>query len=202
MAHRDPALGQVCGALLICGSPNGSEYGAELLTSKDPEDVRLKRGMEMLKEGGYTGQTIVIMDPQDQPIMHRATQVLYAAMTKAGVNVELQTMDWATLVTRRTVKGSGANSWHLFQTMGGPLGPANPVFHVQMSASCDKAWFEGHSYSVKARWLAEDIQLRGAQVVVYIPFGQYVTPSAWRDNLDALLTVPETVVFWNIRRKR
>ena len=107
-ALGDPALGQVCGALLICGSPNGSEYGAELLTSKDPEDVRLKRGMEMLKEGGYTGQTIVIMDPQDQPIMHRATQVLYAAMTKAGVNVELQTMDWATLVTRRTVKGSGA----------------------------------------------------------------------------------------------
>jgi peptide/nickel transport system substrate-binding protein len=55
---------------------------------------------------------------------------------------------------------------------------------------------------VKARRLAEDIQLRGAQVVVYIPFGQCVTPSAWRDNLDGLLTVPETVVFWNIRRKR
>jgi peptide/nickel transport system substrate-binding protein len=212
----DPALGQVCGALLICGSPNGSEYGAELLTSSDPEDVRLKRGMEMLKQGGYTGQTIVILDPQDQPIMHRATQVLYAAMKKAGVNVELQTMDWATLVTRRTVKGSGANSWHLFQTMGGPLGPANPVFHVQMSASCDKAWFGWpcdaelerlraawirETDPVKARWLAEDIQLRGAQVVVYIPFGQYLTPSAWRDNLDGLLTVPETVVFWNIRRK-
>ena len=32
-ALGDPALGQVCGALLICGSPNGSEYGAELLTS-------------------------------------------------------------------------------------------------------------------------------------------------------------------------
>jgi peptide/nickel transport system substrate-binding protein len=100
--------------------------------------------------------------------------------------------------------------------MGGPLGPANPVFHVQMSASCDKAWFGWpcdaelerlraawirETDPVKARWLAEDIQLRGAQVVVYIPFGQYVTPSAWRDNLEALLTVPETVVFWNIRRK-
>ena len=212
----DPALGQVCGALLVCGSPNGSEYGSELLTSTEPEGVRLKRGMEMLKQGGYTGQKIVIMDPQDQPIMHRATQVLAATMQKAGVNVDLQTMDWATLVTRRTVKGSGPNSWHLFQTMGGPLGPANPVFHVQMSASCDKAWFGWpcdaelerlraawirETDPVKARWLAEDIQLRGAQVVVYIPFGQYLTPSAWRDNLDGLLTVPETVVFWNVRRK-
>jgi peptide/nickel transport system substrate-binding protein len=212
----DPALGQVCGALLICGSPNGSEYGAELLISKDPEDVRLKRGMEMLKAGGYTGQKIVLLDPQDQPIMHGAMQVLHAAMKKAGVNVDMQTMDWATLVTRRAVRGSGANSWHIFMTTGGPLGPANPVFHVQMSASCDKAWFGWpcdaelerlraawirETDPTRARWLVEQIQLRGAQVVVYIPFGQYLTPSAWRDNLQGLLKVPETVVFWNIDRK-
>ena len=137
----DPALGQVCGALLVCGSPNGSEYGVRIAHVDGARRRAPKRGMEMLKQGGYTGQKIVIMDPQDQPIMHRATQVLAATMQKAGVNVDLQTMDWATLVTRRTVKGSGPNSWHLFQTMGGPLGPANPVFHVQMSASCDKAWF-------------------------------------------------------------
>jgi ABC-type transport system substrate-binding protein len=54
---------------------------------------------------------------------------------------------------------------------------------------------------VKARWLAEDIQLRGMQIVVYIPFGQYLAPSAWRDSLQGLLQVPETVVFWNITKK-
>ena len=212
----DSKLGQVCGALLICGSPNGSEYGSELLISKEPEEVRLKRGMEMLKEGGYKGEKIVILDPQDQPVMHGASQVLFATMKKAGVNVELQTMDWGTLVSRRAVRGPGPNSWHLFQTMGGPLGPANPVFHVQMSAACDKAWFGWpcdaelerlraawirETDPEKARWLAEDIQLRGAQIVVYIPFGQYLTPSAWRDDLDGLLRVPETVVFWNVKRK-
>lgn len=212
----DPALGQVCGALLICGSPNGSEYGAELLISNEPEAVRLKRGMEMLKEGGYKGEKIVLLDPADQPIMHGASQVLFGAMKKAGVNIEMQTMDWATVVSRRAVKGPVANGWHLFMTMGGPLGPANPVFHVQMSGACDKAWFGWpcdaelerlrgawirETDPVKARWLAENIQLRGAQVVVYIPFGQYVAPSAYRDSLDGLLRVPETVVFWNIKRK-
>ena len=212
----DPALGQVCGALLICGSPNGSEYGAEMLISTEPEAVRLKRGMEMLTAGGYKGEKIVLMEPQDQPIMHGASQVLFAAMKKAGVNVEMQTMDWATLVSRRAVKGPGANSWHLFMTTGGPLGPSNPVFHVQMSASCDKAWFGWpcdaelerlrgawirETDPVKARWLVEQIQLRGAQIVVYIPYGQYIAPSAYRDNLDGLLKVPETVVFWNVKRK-
>ena len=187
-----------------------------MLTSNEPEDVRLKRGMEMLKAGGYKGEKIVVLDPSDQPIMNRATQVLVAGMRKAGVNVEMQTMDWATVVSRRAVRGPVANGWHIFLTMGGPLGPANPVFHVQMSAACDKAWFGWpcdaelerlraawirETDPIKARWLVENIQLRGAQIVVYVPFGQYLSPSAWRDNLDGMLTVPETVVFWNVAKK-
>ena len=215
-ALGDEKLGQVCGALLICGSPNGSEHGAEMLLSTEPEAIRLKRGMEMLRAGGYNGEKIVILDPSDQPIMNRATQVLVAGMRKAGVNVEMQTMDWATVVSRRAVRGPGANGWHIFLTMGGPLGPANPVFHVQMSAACDKAWFGWpcdaelerlraawirETDPLRARWLVENIQLRGAQVVVYVPFGQYLSPAAWRDNLDGLLTVPETVVFWNVAKR-
>ena len=54
---------------------------------------------------------------------------------------------------------------------------------------------------VKARWLAEDIQLRGMQIVVYVPFGQYLQSAAWRDNLEGLLNVPETVVFWNVSKR-
>ncbi|MCW3475535.1 ABC transporter substrate-binding protein [Limobrevibacterium gyesilva] len=212
----DPALGQVCGALLVCGSPNGSEYGAELLVSKDPTETRLKRGMEMLRAAGYNGEKIIILDPQDQPIQHGATQVLADAMRKAGVNVDMQTMDWATLVTRRTNKAPGANGWHIFLTTGGPLGPANPAFHIQMSGGCDKAFFGWpcdpemerlraawvrETDPVKARWLAESIQLRGMQITVYLPFGQYLLPAAWRDNVQGLLRVPETVVFWNVAKK-
>jgi len=211
----DPKLGQVCGALLICGSPNGSEYGAELLISNDPEDVRLKRGMAMLREAGYNGEPIVILHPQDQPIQNAATQVMAAAMRKAGVNVDLQTMDWATLVTRRTSKEPGAKGWHIFQTTGGPLGPANPAFHIQMSGGCDKAFFgwpcDAEMERLRAAWvretdpararaLAEDIQRRGMEITVYIPFGQYLLPAAWRDNVDGLLRVPETVVFWNVAK--
>jgi peptide/nickel transport system substrate-binding protein len=215
-ALGDEKLGQVCGALLICGSPNGSEYGAETLIANEPEDVRLRRGMEMLRAGGYKGEKIVVLDPSDQPIMNRATQVLVAAMRKAGVNVEMQTMDWATVVSRRAVRGPAANGWHIFLTMGGPLGPANPVFHVQMSAACDRGWFGWpcdpelerlraawirETDPIRARWLVENIQLRGAQIVVYVPFGQYASLSAQRDNLEGLLKVPETVVFWNVAKR-
>ena len=47
-----------------------------MLISDEPEAVRLKRGMEMRKAGGYNSEKIVVLDPSDQPIMNRATQVL------------------------------------------------------------------------------------------------------------------------------
>ncbi len=213
----DAKFGQVCGALLICGSPNGSEHGADLLISKDPPEVRIKRGVEMLKAAGYKGEKLIFLDPQDQPIMHGATQVMVDAMRRGGLNVDMQTMDWATLITRRTVKGPAANGWHLFMTTGGPLGPSNPAFHIQMSGGCDKAFFGWpcdeeidrlraawvrETNPVKARWLAENIQLRGMQIGVYMPFGQYLSPAAWRDSLAGLLRVPETIVFWNIAKTK
>ena len=211
----DPKLGQVCGALLICGSPNGSEIGAEMLISKDPPAERLARGMKMLKEAGYNGEKIILLDPTDQPIQHGAIQVMADAMRRAGVNVDLQSMDWATLVTRRTVKEPGPRGWHIFMTTGGPLGPANPAFHIQMSGGCDKAFFGWpcdaemerlraawvrETDPAKARQLAEQIQKRGMEIVVYIPYGQFLLPSAWRDSVKGLLRVPETVVFWNISK--
>jgi len=49
----DASQGQVCGALLICGPPNGSEFGAEMMTSDETAEVKLKRGMQMLTEAGY-----------------------------------------------------------------------------------------------------------------------------------------------------
>jgi len=62
--------GQVCGALMMCGSSTGSEVGTELLLSKDPIEVRLKRGMEMMRAAGYKNEPIVILDATDQVMQH------------------------------------------------------------------------------------------------------------------------------------
>lgn len=212
----DPSQGQVCGALLLCGHPNGSEIGAEALISNDPAEVRIRRGAEMLRAAGYNNEPIVILHPQDQPIMHSATLVLADALRKGGVNVDVQTMDWATLVTRRTSKEKGSGGWHIFMTTGGSLGPSNPVTHIQMSGGCDRAFFgwpcdeelerlraawARETDPAKSRELLDAIQKRGMEIVVYIPFGQYALPSAWRDNVEGLLKIPETMVFWNVAKR-
>jgi len=212
----DPNLGQVCGALLICGSPNGSEHGSELIISNDPPEMRIRRGAEQLRAAGYDGRPIVILHPTDQPVMHGSTLVLADALRRGGINVDLQSMDWATLVTRRTSKEAGPRGWHIFLTTGGSIGPANPAFHIQMSGGCERAFFgwpcDERLEQLRAAWvretdparafaIAEDIQRRGMEITVYIPFGQYKSESAWRDNVDGILSIPETLVFWNVARR-
>ena len=212
----DPAGGQVCGALLICGSPNGSEHGAEALTSRDPAEARIARGREALRAAGYRGEPVVVLQPTDQVPGTAATLVLADALRRAGMNVDVQAMDWATLVTRRTSRETGARGWHTFMTSGGPMGPSNAAFHIPMAASCDRAWFgwpcDAELERLRAAWvretdpararaLAEDIQRRGMEITVYLPYGQFILPAAWRDSLDGLLSVPETVVFWNVAKR-
>jgi peptide/nickel transport system substrate-binding protein len=132
--------GQVCGALMMCGSTTGSEAGTELLLSKDPEPVRLKRGIEMMRAAGYKNEPIVVLDATDQVMQHNATLVLVEAMRKAGVNVDLQTVDWATVTSRRTVKGPGPNGWHILLTTGGQVSSSNPAFSILLPARCEKSF--------------------------------------------------------------
>jgi peptide/nickel transport system substrate-binding protein len=212
----DMKAGQVCGAFAMCGSPMGNETGAEMLLSKDPEEVRLQRGMKMLKDAGYNGEPIVIMDATDQVMQHNATLVLADAMRKAGVNVDLQTIDWAALTARRTNRGTGPNGWHIFLTTGGQIGGENPAFSMQAPATCEKAfpgwacdaeyeklrmaWLK-ESDPAKAKALAVEIQRRAMQVGVAIPYGQYLLPAAWRDTVEGVVQVPEHVVFWGMRKR-
>ena len=208
--------GQVCGALSMCGSAMGSEAGTELLLSNDPEDVRLKRGMKMLRDAGYKDEPIVVLDATDQVMQHNATLVMVEAMRKAGVNVDLQTVDWGTITARRTIKGPAPNGWHIFLTTGGQVASANPAFSIQAPANCEKAfpgwpcdepheklrlaWLK-EADPVKAKTLAVEIQRHAMEIGLALPYGQYLMPAVWRDSLEGVLDVPEHVVFWNMRKK-
>lgn len=209
--------GQVCGALMMCGSATGSEEGAELLLSKDPEPVRLKRGIEMMRAAGYKNEPIVVLDATDQVMQHNATLVLVDAMRKAGVNVDLQTVDWGTITARRTNRGPGPNGWHILLTTGGQVASENPAFSILLPARCEKSfpgWPCDEPYEklraswlreadpLKSRALAVDIQKRAMEITVAIPYGQFLLPAAWRDTVEGVVSMPEHVVFWGMRKRQ
>lgn len=59
------------------------------------------------------------------------------------------------------------------------------------------AWFAAPDVTAQ-RVLAEKIQARALEVGAYIPCGQYFQPTAYRRDLEGVLTgLP---LFWNVRR--
>ena len=178
--------------------------------------MRLKRGIDMMRAAGYKNEPIVVMDATDQVMQHNATLVLVDAMRKAGVNIDLQTVDWATITARRTNRGPGPNGWHILMTTGGQVAGTNPAFSILLPARCEQSfpgWPCDQRYEdlrsawlreddpVKARGLAVEIQKRGMEIGHSIPYGEFLLPAAWRDSLTGVLDVPEHVVFWGMRKR-
>lgn len=214
-AIGDPARYTVCGAILVCGSPMGSEAGAEALTTDLPEAERIARAKKALADAGYKGEPIILLHSADHAVFHPVATVLEGWLKKGGVNVQLATSDWGTVITRRNRKEAGPSGWHIFLTSGGGLVASNPAFHIPMSAACDKAWFgwpcDETMEKLRLDWVraptlearkaaAVDIQKRSMEIVQYIPYGQWQTPVAFRDNIKGILAVPESMVFWNIEK--
>jgi hypothetical protein len=39
------------------------------------------------------------------------------------------------------------------------------------------------------------------EITLAIPYGQYLLPAVWRDTLEGVVSMPEHVVFWNMRKR-
>jgi peptide/nickel transport system substrate-binding protein len=137
-------------------------------------------------------------------------------MEKAGLKVDLQAMDWQTLVSRRSKKDPPpAGGWSVFLTSWGGVDVLDPVSTNFLNASCDKAtfgWpcdaeierlrdaFAKETDPVKQKAIAEAVSMRAAEYPTHVHLGQYLQPSAFRNNITGVL-VASNVAFWNIEKK-
>ncbi len=79
------------------GTPMASTAGMDALTG--PRSI--ERAKQLVAESGYKGDKIVLMAPTDQPAIQSVCQVANSVFQKIGLNMDYQSMDWGTLVTRR-----------------------------------------------------------------------------------------------------
>jgi peptide/nickel transport system substrate-binding protein len=101
-----------------------------------------KKAQELLKEAGYDGTPIVLMHSTDLHVLTNLAPVAKSLMEKAGFKVDMQSMDWQTLVARRSKKDPpNAGGWHAFLTSWVAADITNPIFMGFMNAGCDKAMF-------------------------------------------------------------
>jgi peptide/nickel transport system substrate-binding protein len=209
----NPEFYKVCHGMFTCGTPLASDAGNATLKDYDP-----KKALQMMKEAGYNGEPITILAATDHNTITPATQVLIQAMRDAGLNLDVQSMDWGSVVSRRAKKEPPSQGgWNIFVTTMGTVGASNPVLHTWIGAACDKGAFgwpcdakieelrNAYAFAqtdAEKKQIAQDLQARAIEQVVYVPFGQWDSPYAYRaDRLDGIVPNTGLVVLWNITKK-
>jgi peptide/nickel transport system substrate-binding protein len=178
-----------------------------------PGKPDFERARQLLREGGYDGRPIVLLDPVDNPNLHGAALVTRELLQKIGATVDLQAQDWATVIARRGKKDPPANGgWNLMPANWISADVMTPAVNTGLAGGCDKAWFgwpcSPELDKLRAEWMratdparrkqiAEQIQVVAYDEVPYVPWGQYMQPTAYRKNVRGVLRFPATIL-WNI----
>jgi peptide/nickel transport system substrate-binding protein len=207
----NPEYYKVCGAIFGCGTPLGDESGSETLTSSgDVEGAK-----KLLQEAGYDGTPVVIMQPTDVVTLTAQPVVAAQALRKAGFNVDMQAMDWQTLVTRRASQSKPSEGgWNIFFTNWMVPEINSPLISPMLNGRGDNAWFgwpkDDKLEALRAEFIAADtaekqkevavtIQKHTLDDVVYVPLGQYLAPQARSNKLTGMIPSP-VPVFWNMEK--
>jgi peptide/nickel transport system substrate-binding protein len=207
----DPKWFKVCKPVFICGTPLASEEGM-----KDVLNQNVAKAKELLKEAGYDGTPVVLMQSTDLPALTNLAPVAKAQLEAAGFKVDMQSMDWQTLVGRRAKKDPpDKGGWNAFLTAWVAADILNPVMAGFFNASCDKAmfgWpcdetiekmrdsFAKETDPAKQKQIAIDLQKYWVDHPTHVNLGQWVQPAALRANVDGMLVAP-VPVFWNMTKK-
>ena len=192
------------------GSLLANEAGIEALSGTRDYD-KVKRN---LAAAGYRGEPIVVLTVADNAYFVSVAQVGIDQLRKAGLNLDVQTMDFTTMMRRRASKEPpDKGGWNVFFTFTDGLFSDNPATNIQIRGD-GKSGLEGWAVSpqleaLRDAWLetgaidaqqriCEQMQLQMWQDVPYIPMGFWVRSTAHRRNIVDLPW--GSAAFYGVRR--
>ena len=209
----DPALARPCAAVFVCGTPYATNAGTDPWKKTD-----VARARQLLAASGYRGEPVVLLDPVDQPEIHVIALLTADALKKAGVTVDLQSMDWSTVITRRNTReapSTNKSGWDLAFTLWSGFSLSSPLTNTPLVTSCDGSnlygWpcdepleklrgdFLDASSDADRMHVIEQLQARYFDVVPYVSTGIFLRQVAYRSNLSGVLKIPYPVM-WNISK--
>lgn len=205
----NPEYYQMCGAVFGCGTPLESATGTESLTGAgDAAGAKA-----LLEEAGYDGTPVVLMQPTDVVTLTAQPVVAAQQLREAGFNVDMQAMDWQTLVTRRASQSAPSEGgWNIFFTNWMVPEISSPLINPMVNGRGDDAWFgwpeDPELEELRAEFIAatsadaqkeiaERIQAHVIDVVNYVPLGQYLPVQSRRTNIVNMIPAP-VPVFWEV----
>ncbi|WP_414702942.1 ABC transporter substrate-binding protein [Polaromonas sp. UBA4122] len=206
----NPKYYKTCPSVFGCGTEYSSTGGADMVVPSNIEKAK-----QLLKEAKYDGTPVVILQPTDINILAAQPVVIAQALRKAGFVVQLQAMDWQSVIVRRAIqKPPTEGGWSIFSTFNVIPDIVDPLRNFQIATNGKQAWFGwpdipkieqlrqqfAHTTDAAERKkLSEEIQKLVYEEGVIVPLGEFSIPSAYRTSLSGILegSVP---VFWNMKK--
>ena len=191
------------------GTPMASDAGMAALTSSRS----FARAKTLLSEAGYNGERVVLLSPGDYPRIAALSLVAADMLTQCGMNVDVQTIDWGSVIRRRASKAKpDEGGWSVFFTTLTGADLANPASNPALRGNGAAGWFGWPTApkldALRDRWLAAPdeaqrrsigaaMQQQAFEDVPYLPLGEFFQPTARAKRLVDGLTGMS--LFWNIR---
>ncbi|MDJ0389075.1 ABC transporter substrate-binding protein [Roseomonas sp. E05] len=208
---NDTELFRTCHSMWPCGTPYGVETTDPAL--KGPGD--LDRAKAMLRDAGYKGERVVIINPTDMPTIGPFGLVTADLLQKLGMNVELVETDWGSVVQRRASRApADQGGWSIFHTWWPSLSVYTPAINPTLRGGGEKGWFGWYENAavehMAEEWLnAPDVAARAAiaakiqqesyEQAPIVPLGQFFMRTAYRTDLSGFLQ-GSAPYAWNVRR--
>jgi peptide/nickel transport system substrate-binding protein len=209
VAGTDPAGWRDHIGLFGPEAPLASDAGIAVLDGpRDYAGVRRE-----LTAAGYHGEQIVALDTADISVINALSLVGADALRKGGMNGDVQSMDFGTMVRRRGSKQPIAQGgWNVFFTFldsstnftpaGNPGLRGNGVdswYGWPTSARLEElreAWLDASDLDAEKR-VCRELQLQLWRDIPYIPMGQYSQQTCYRRTLTDVPKGPP--LFFGVR---
>lgn len=206
----NPEYYRVCGAMFGCDMPYESDINAEMVI-----EPNIEKAKELLAQSDYDGTPVLIAHPTDVAGLAAQPVVIAEALREAGFNVNLQAMDWQTLVTRRTSKRPvSEGGWNIFATNWSILDIQDPLRSGYASANGEGAWFgwpdvpeieelrKRFALSADAdelKEISDEVQRIATEEGIGTPLGQYYNVAAFSNKLSDIPVEP-IPLFWSLKK--
>jgi peptide/nickel transport system substrate-binding protein len=205
----DATAYHACKSMFPCGTRYGKELGAEAMQG----DIGKARAM--LQASGYNGEKAVLLNPVDLVTVGPLGDVTADVLQRIGMNVEVVSADWGTVVQRRVSREPvEKGGWSLLHTWGPSTIRLTPVEHSQIRGQGAKGWFGWYKDEEMERlaqqWLlapteaeqarlADVVNARAFEMAPSVPLGLFQIRTAYRSDMTGLIEATGPYP-WNIRR--
>jgi len=208
-AIGQPKYYQPCHSIFACRSPYATHAGAEPMTKPNLDLAR-----QLVKESGYDGRPIVILHVTDISHQNGAAVVTRRRLESIGFNVDDQAMDWSTnLMMRASKEPPSRGGWNIMHSWIDAVDVMDPVVNPPLSGAGAGAWFGWPDIpqieklridwvratdQAKRKQVADEIQKVALGEVAYVPWGEWLMPTAFRKNVHGILKF-NAPLFWHVQ---